>query len=176
MKVFIDLDGVLANFVQAACDVHGIPNPYHNPENFGNFNMAQVTGMSNNQFWKPLQGHSFWTNLPLHDDAHAILANVEARFRQEDIAFLTANSRDPFSASGKLSWVQKHFPKYVRRVIITPAKHFIAHSETLLIDDRDKNCEDFYSEGGRCILLPRPWNSAHAEHTLSTITQHLNWY
>ena len=165
MKIFVDLDGVLCNFVQGACDAWDMPNPYTKPENFGNFDIAKASGIPTELFWKKCSGHEFWANLPKHDDADEILSRLPG----DDVAFLTANSADPFSASGKLAWVKRHYYSFRRRVIITPAKHFIAHSNALLIDDRDQNCEEFRAEGGSAILLPRPWNSAYGQDPLEAL-------
>lgn len=174
MKIFVDLDGVLCDFVQGACDAWDMPNPYTKPENFGNFDIAKVSGIPPEIFWKKCSGHEFWANLPKTPDADAIMERIT--FDLNDIAFLTANSLDPFSASGKLTWVKRHYPRFHRKVIITPAKHFIAHSNALLIDDRDENCREFRAEGGRAILLPRPWNSTHGQDVLAVLDAGLNYH
>lgn len=156
----LDLDGVLTNFVQGACDYHGIPNPYEGEDTgvLGNFDLAAAAKMSQNQFWEPLNDHRFWAELEPMPDMEDILHVVESHFRIENIAICTAPSRSPFSASGKMSWVNRYLHSYRRRLIITPAKHFLAHKGSVLIDDRDRNVENFVAAGGRAIRAPRLWN------------------
>ena len=53
--------------------------------------------------------------------------------------------------------------KYNNKFLIGFQKHFCAHSGSLLIDDYDKNINDFRQAGGNAILVPRQWNSMYKE-------------
>ncbi len=53
--------------------------------------------------------------------------------------------------------------KYTRRTLLGDCKHACAHKGALLIDDSDEQVERFRQAGGWAILLPRAWNSRHAE-------------
>jgi hypothetical protein len=46
-------------------------------------------------------------------------------------------------------------------MIFTAAKKFLAGPDRLLIDDRDRNVEEFVAGGGHAILLPRLHNADH---------------
>lgn len=167
MKLFLDLDGVLSDFVGAACRAHAIPNPYLLKENFGEFNMAKACGFSNREFWKPMNEESFWSSMEPTEDFDHIMVTVLSFFDEKAICILTSPSASPSSASGKMKWVIKHLHSFRRRLIISPAKHFIAHENALLIDDHSKNCKAFRSEGGLSFLLPRPWNESHTRTTFA---------
>jgi 5'(3')-deoxyribonucleotidase len=80
------------------------------------------------------------------------------------------------SYTGKALWVNKWIPVFNKRFIITHApKHLLAGSDTLLIDDKDQNIEEFVAAGGQGILVPRPWNRLHeqAGETLQVVKSKL---
>ena len=64
---------------------------------------------------------------------------------------------------GKINWIDKNMPEYSRRYLIGPAKQFCAGPDSILVDDSNKNIEDFAEAGGNVILVPRPWNSNYRE-------------
>lgn len=170
MKIFLDLDGVLANFVKAMCFAHSQPDPYLNKESLGKFDMLPLMDLPVSEFWSPANTIEFWADMERLPDADAILEIVLDFVPAHEICLLTSPSPSPLSAAGKLLWIQRNYPSFSRRIMISAAKHFVAHENSLLIDDRDQNCNEFRDEGGQAILLPRPWNSNHAIATL----HHLN--
>lgn len=159
MKCFVDLDGVLANFVGGAAAWHGLPNPYEINPHAEAYDCWDLMGLTEDEFWAPL-GEEFWVNLEPLPDAGEILYHAENRFGRENVCFLTspckAHSR---CASGKVQWIQKHYPEYARRFLIGPPKYFCAHENAVLIDDYDVNCQKFADHGGHAVLVPRPWNA-----------------
>jgi len=161
MKIFLDMDGVLVNFVAGACARHGRPDPYLDPANYGNFDMAAIWGMPNGEFWRKLDGADFWANLDWMPDGREILEMVELRFGAKNVCLLTAPCLDPQCIPGKLAWVDKHLPQYRSRFIPTAAKGFLAHKNAVLFDDRDSNIAEFRLDGGAAFLIPRPWNAGH---------------
>lgn len=160
IKCFLDLDGVLVDFVSGACKIHGIPIDYTQSENRGKWDIEQLMGISSSDFWKPLE-FDFWANLEWMSDGKEILKSVERTFGRDNIAILTSPSKNIGCASGKVVWLEKNMPEYARQYIISPVKHFCAGPKTVLIDDSDQNIKDFEWAGGKGILVPRPWNSLH---------------
>jgi hypothetical protein len=51
-------------------------------------------------------------------------------------------------------------PKF-RNYVMGPAKHLCANSKHVLIDDYDRNINNFKAAGGHTILFPQFWNVAH---------------
>jgi hypothetical protein len=62
-----------------------------------------------------------------------------------------------------MQWIKNNLPQMYKRVIITAAKEMCAHPSALLIDDADHNVNKWRANGGVAILVPRIWNSRHAE-------------
>jgi len=160
MKCFVDMDGVLVDFMQGVHDYYGLQYsydnyPYRNAE--WDWMKPEVTGLSVEDFWETLD-EGFWANLPWMPDDKEMLAAIEAVIPKKDICLLTSPTIHPSSASGKLRWIQREMPEYSRRFLIGPPKQFCAGQECVLIDDADHNICAFARNYGDTILVPRRWN------------------
>lgn len=174
MKVLLDLDGVLVNFVKGAETIHGLSGFYSDPQNHGNWHFDKASGLSGNQFWGPL-GTAFWAGLPWMEDGKAILDFLERKYGEHNICVLTTGSvsNQAECIVGKVQWLNQHLPNY--KFWVGTGKEFCAHSNAILIDDKDSNVNDFLAEGGDALLVPRLWNSQHRQshRTLDYIKEKL---
>ena len=161
--VYLDLDGVLADFRK------GISKVLNAPEMLNSKKWA---------FWEDagktfedvdaICTANFWTNLDWTSDGHNILRIVTHYVKPENIYLLTTPMPNLQSAWGKAEWVNKHLPVYNKRLIITRApKHLLAGPNRLLIDDNDDNVNGFQEHGGNAILINRPWNRLGAKSDYS---------
>lgn len=167
LKCFLDMDGVLANFLGAACKVHNRPLPYVlDPTCRGVFDIETIWGMTNDEFWKPIDqlGISFWNGLEKTGEADEIVDLLTNRFGVSNVCLLTAPSDDPSCVIGKKLWINKHYPQFKKRVLFTTAKEFLAGPTRVLVDDSDSNIEKFFADGGYAIRVPRLWNKDHSKH------------
>ena len=161
-KVFVDLDGVVADFVSAALALHKANHKEVLSNMLGRFCLTEALGLTTSQFWKGIEEEPFfWQNLDKTPEADLLFSILEDMFDPSQIYFLTAPSLCPQSHWGKAEWVKKHYGKYFTRLIITGHKHLLASKDTLLIDDNPSNCEKFSAAGGSTILFPRPWNALY---------------
>lgn len=148
----LDIDGVIGDFNRKATEIVGIPYPPNKwhwykdaPDGFNILNNACT--------------FDFWKNLGWIHDGHDIFRLVTSLFNPENIFLLTTPMPNVESASGKMAWIYGNLPEYKRRtIIITASKALLAKPNVLLIDDRDKNVDEFRAAGGNAILVPRPWN------------------
>ena len=166
MRILLDLDGVLVDFVGGACRIHGRPDPFAEPlipEVVGNFSMDKIWGMGLDTFWKPMKMPSFWKGLEFMPDAKEILELCEQAVGMDNVCLLTSPSRGSGPVVGKINWIEKNMPEYSRRYLIGPAKQFCAGPDSVLVDDSNRNIEDFVEAGGNVILVPRAWNSNYRE-------------
>ena len=93
---FIDMDGVIADFVSGVCVAHGRSSPYENtPGALGNFEMHEIWGISTNAFWKPCDGERFWDDLGKTPEAEEIVRVVCGVFGTNNCAILTSPSIEP---------------------------------------------------------------------------------
>lgn len=168
-KAFIDMDGVLVDFLQGISDLHGRPNPYlTDPKSFGVWDTEQLWGISPKDFWKPVEENSyeFWSTLKPTEEALDIVDVVCREFGVENVAILTHPSTDDGCVPGKRDWINQYFPQFEKRVIYGGAKEFLAGPNRLLVDDKDKNVDKFREAGGQAVLLPRAWNRAYGMRTI----------
>lgn len=161
MRVFCDMDGVLADFVGGASKAHNRPSPYFEGSScLGKFEMEECWGIGAEEFWAPTNSKEFWLGLEKTPEFEAILLRSAWYFGGENLAILTAPSLFPGCMGAKREWIQKHSPFLGKKVIFASAeaKKFFAHPQALLIDDRDQNVEEWREAGGAAVLVPRLWN------------------
>ena len=179
MICFIDMDGVIADFVVGACRAHNRPSPYGDPKSLGVFDIEKLWGMTPSEFWLPCDGERFWDDLPKTVEADGIMALALETFGLENVAVLTTPSMSPYCVPGKRRWIRRHFPELAKSMIFSSAKRFLGGPGRVLIDDRDRNIEEFSGYGGHGVMVPRPWNKMHGycesvidkiRETLSSVT------
>jgi len=165
-KIFIDMDGVIVNFTVPALRKHGVTirDESEYPADC-EWDILQacnklrgqqsLTPLTAPEFWDALD-YDFWYDLPLYSLAYAFVKHLE---QWGDIYFATTPTLSSDCVAGKYDWVKKHFPEYRSKMFICAHKEMLAGPNTILIDDRDKNCEAFDEAGGIAIPVPRPWNN-----------------
>lgn len=99
--------------------------------------------------------------MPKTSECDLIVSVVRHYFTDKSIAILSTPSLNEGCMPGKELWIRKHLPFLSRQYIFAPSKKFCARPTSILIDDRDKNVDEFRAAGGQAFLLPRPWNSNH---------------
>ncbi len=164
-RVFIDVDEVLADFVDGACKVHNIRasdiTPKWSPDVW---DMATVMGISNREFWRPISrlGERFWTELealPWWGEVIDIVSGYT-----KDWYLLTSPSIDTSCYTGKVKWIKQHFGHNFDRFFITRHKHLLSGAGRLLIDDNPKNIAEFSDGGGKGLLFPHVGNKEKSIH------------
>ena len=177
---FVDMDGVLTNFLGPALDLHGrsIPEVYGTSVALGTWEVWKLFGATAEAFWRPIEavGFDFWANLPWTTEGRHILQMAEQVFGEPNVRLLSSPSSDPMSAAGKVAWVRRELPQYAGRLILCPGgpksddpavirgKGAVAGPGKVLIDDSDHNLAEWARGGGDAgILVPRPWNSQHRD-------------
>lgn len=165
--VFVDLDGVVADFVGGVFALHKDTIPSEKADQIitnmrGSYDIVESLGMTPGNFWRQIdQDNLFWENLLLTDEAVSLMAQLEKHPKKPDIYFLSSPALSPSCYYGKASWVQKNFPKYINKLILTGHKNFLANRDRILIDDSDMNIDKFRVSGGLGVIFPRPWNSKY---------------
>lgn len=160
-RIFLDIDGVLANFHGPAMALFGRPETDYYTKDGEHRWIHELIGVTEQQLWDIMDKVDFWENLPLMPDAYPIVGMLEKHCDQ--IYFATACKLGDFALVGKRRWIRRWFPKYINRTLLGDAKHACSNMETLLIDDLQQNCDEFVKEEaeGNAILFPRPWNSLY---------------
>lgn len=174
-RVFIDMDGVVADFVGGACKLHGLDNVYYEPDFEYHKDAYDVNSFSNGmdpkEFWGAM-GYDFWANLDKTSEADELIEFLKKRFGVHNLCFLTSPILTKGCADGKREWVKKHYPDIP--VLIScraaggePPKWMAAGPVSVLIDDSDTNIDLWCEHGGVGHVWPRPWNKAYKNESVA---------
>jgi 5'(3')-deoxyribonucleotidase len=153
MKCYLDMDGVLVDFVQGSIDLHRISptKPYK-------WDYFAESGLTPAQFYAPMN-REYWANLNWMPQGQELLEHLEKRFGQHNICILSSPCATDGCLDGKRDWIAKHVPQFKRRSKLGADKAFAASPWHMLIDDHDPHVSDFRKAGGFATLVPRTWNA-----------------
>jgi len=173
--VFLDLDGVMADFIGGVMREFALEYDYNNwpwPVGPDGWNWFEQFGVTPDEV-DAICTAEFWANLEWMHDGRLIFESVRsyAGLTGVPISLLTTPMTNIYSTVGKLIWIRGHLgDEWRKTALVTQApKAIFARKGALLIDDRDKNVEEWQEAGGVAILVPRPWNKRHAEAAVSDI-------
>jgi len=169
-RLFVDVDGIVADFVEASFRMFGLNNPYTPYDKIRDEQMSWELldyfpkMISQKLFWD-LCGYKFWSTLPKHDEADSIMQIAGSYFR-DNMCFMTAPCPTHGCVDGKKDWCNKHYPHLPLFISLRTQdgpvpKFFCAGDGNILIDDNTKNCQRWRDAGGEAFLYPRPWNTNH---------------
>lgn len=161
--IFLDLDGVFADFSGAAASLHGKWGTKIEKWNF--FLDWKLTPK---MFWDKInaEGDDFYGEqvLPYPWAKDLLLAVQET----DDFMVLTnAACNTPCGYASKRAWVDKYLQPHVVdhiKVMVGSEKHLLAGKDRVLLDDYDENINSFRcppdgSVGGYAITFPQLWNT-----------------
>jgi len=135
-NLFVDLDGVIVDFNKGYCDLTGIDigdNHY-----------------SSREFFEPITkaGVKYWENLEWTFDGRELWNYV----KKYNPKLLSAPTRDHSSIVGKKLWTERELPGVDLILRSAGRKKEFANPESILIDDRESNINDWNESGGIGIL------------------------
>lgn len=155
--IFLDMDGVLCDFITAAFSAHGMR---FDPEDYprGEFACEKILGITANEFWRRVDsgGEAFWENLEPYPWALDLVKELQQIDR---VIIATSPSRSPASYSGKRRWLQKMGLCRLDSMFGSQ-KWLMSRPGRTLVDDSHHNTVAWEGEGGRAIVIPQPWNYA----------------
>lgn len=175
MRIIVDMDELLADFVGGAAKLHGITlSQLHDKWPIGTWDMSKAVGlakelphaMSLDEFWHPINCNAtFWERLKQHSWAYELMNLVYTYAKDSnDWLIVSSPARCESSHVGKIRWLRRFFnnPTF-DRFCLTPHKEYFAMKDAVLIDDRESNCEEFRRHGGQAILFPAYNNGLYTE-------------
>ena len=187
MRIFIDLDGVVADLDLALGVQTGhIPSIDHDIYADKDILQAMSRGsfesFGGEQAWVKIKsrGYPFWSNIPKTKYADKLVQTCKMYGK---VAFLTSpgnlkeNAQNAgIAAHGKTIWVKKHFEQIP--LIITRDKYLCANKDSILIDDLDRNLNWFTQNGGNVFKWPHQYvgqlnNQISAAQVFTNLKQYL---
>lgn len=131
-RLFLDADGVLADFDLAAKRLLGMPSK------------AFIERHGRATFWKRLaNAPNFYGTLPEMPDARTLFDRV----KHLNPTILTGLPIGSWAAPQKIEWAAQHFPGVPIITCMAADKHKHMHPGDVLVDDREKH-RSAYEEAG----------------------------
>jgi len=135
-KIYCDMDGVIADFELGYKELTGIDLQVKKPEG--------------EEFWDPIKiaGVGFWAGLKWMPGGQKLWDYIKPFHPQ----LLSAPSREQSSRIGKAVWVKHKIPGTKLILRYASQKKELATPESILIDDRQVNIDQWEAAGGIGIL------------------------
>jgi 5'(3')-deoxyribonucleotidase len=169
MRIYLDLDEVLCDFKGAALTVFGVTKNLFNSEHTpGDWDIVSTLNrlitppnIEYPEFESIInkQGPDFWATLDPLPHFDQLIKIVSAITSEWYIVSDPCNFK--YAAYQKLLWLQRRLGKNFDRLILTKHKHLLANKDSILIDDKDKNIDEFGQHGGIGIIFPTLHNHLH---------------
>jgi len=164
-NIYLDMDSVLADFFSAALSKlnkkYRKDKPITVPEyiEYGKFDMAALFGITKVEFWQTVEGGDqyFWDSLPVYPWSKALYDFLN---RFAPVTILSSPSDGSNCVWGKVKWLKEKIDPMIDTgdCVFTKKKYLLADSESLLVDDLQKNCDAFIEAGGHAVCVPSNWN------------------
>ena len=147
--IYLDLDGVLANFLESAIKLHGISLAEYRKNYAGSYDTLELA-IGKDNFWKKIhsQGAKWWAELETFDYSLSLWQYCQ-KIANTYVLTSPANSAECYA--GKYEWCKKNLGCLP---IICKDKYLLANSNALLVDDSSHKIDKFKSHGGQTILWP----------------------
>lgn len=176
-RLLLDMDEVLVDFIQGACEAHGVTRKYLETRRpFGAWSIQGPLGLNEDQFWVPINamGAKFWEDLNSLPWADELLAVAEKLFPSEWY-LCSAPSKCIHSYTGKVTWIKNKLGTDFDRFFISPHKELLAGPGKILLDDRESNVRAFRENRGLGVVFPSKGNSFYysANDPMPTVTAEL---
>jgi 5'(3')-deoxyribonucleotidase len=156
MRIYLDIDGVLADFVGATAKLYDF-----DPCVVTCWDYYPLIGTTEGKFWNGIRdaGRYFWKHIQPYPWMSELFDECR---RRGDVTLLTAppprvDVRSEM-ITGRIEWIHYWFGDDFYDYFVGCRKERLAADDAVLIDDSDSNCRRFSHKGGRSILFPQPWN------------------
>lgn len=168
--IYLDMDGVLTNFVGAVAKLFNFNGEIHSEwrallkkNNVADaYSIEGILGITTKDLWSTIDsvGVNFWVQMDYYSWAFELHNMLET---YGDVIILSSPSMSMYSWSGKVNLIQAIFGYSFRNFILCPSqlKYKLANKDSILIDDSEKNIKKFKEAGGQAILFPQPWNNGY---------------
>lgn len=161
-RIFLDLDGVLANLVRAFCNQFNVDYPSDKLLDYSETRRALDIDPKTSPFEEFEETLEFWTTVPVFPYTETLVRDISKLGK--DWYILSKPTHSMHSWSGKYMWVKNNLPADLdctSRLILHPGdKSSVCRPRDILVDDLSENCDDWLSAGGDAFLW-KPYGDTH---------------
>ena len=168
----LDMDGVCCDWITSALIAINREDLINNWK-AGVSNLKEMTGLPEEDIWRKIDalGSDWWKNLKEYPWFWDLYTQLK---KKGDVIFCTSPGWDSNSFKGKIEWLQDKFDRDFKDYIFTNKKFYVAKETHILIDDNDRQCEEFIKHGGTAVVFPQLWNSTHEFETSIKLDKEYN--
>lgn len=146
-KIYLDMDGVLADFFHEYAKLAGVP-----ADKFGKHNYRSIPPAKEDPTLNKMVGTDFFYRLPKFTTADSLVKLVLSYVDQYNICSSPLRGDHANSGHWKKEWIKANLNPQPRDIVITGQKeHWAVNpdgSPNILIDDRGKNIQAWRARGG----------------------------
>ena len=146
-KIYLDMDGVLADFFQEYAKLAGVP-----PDKIGNHSYRSIPAADRDPVLDKMIGTDFFMRLPKFPTADALVNLTLKYVKTYNICSSPLRGDFKNSEHWKREWIKKNLTPQPSEIIITAQKERHAvnadSSPNILIDDRGSNIVNWRAKGG----------------------------
>jgi FMN phosphatase YigB (HAD superfamily) len=139
-KIYCDMDGVLVDFDKGYKELTGKETHHADVQDKNDFWNFFRQSLEN----KKMKEKDYWANLQWMPDGKELWNYI----KKYNPTLLSAPSRDPQSRWGKRIWVKKNIPGTPLILAAADKKKNYSKRNSILIDDRVSNINEWNAEGG----------------------------
>jgi hypothetical protein len=88
MRALLDMDGLIADFVSGISRAHGRPDSYDDPAHFGRYEMAEIWGITDEEFWASAKDEDFLAELEPTAEAAEIVSGLTTNYGEDNVCIL----------------------------------------------------------------------------------------
>lgn len=151
MKIYLDCDGVLANWCK---QVHYWSETQEVA--WDAWDGYKRLGITEDQLNEMMRHVGFWKDMEVLPGAKKLFGNLK---KLGTVKICTRPYPSPNCLYGRSVWLQENFGVGIADTIYMHDKWELAKEGTLLIDDNLENCQLFADMGGNSILFPTTYNT-----------------
>ena len=159
--IYVDMDGVLCDFLKGAGEATGYKFKTH-------MDWEKVKRTE----WQTLanMGSRFWARLPWMKDGKQLWKYVQDYEPRILSAFPQAPENKQHAINGKVDWIKRNLRNVAEiNIVRGQEKQNYARKNTILIDDSPRNIDQFNRAGGIGIL------HTSSSKTIKELKTHLEW-
>jgi 5'(3')-deoxyribonucleotidase len=156
MRIFLDMDGTLCNFIGAFKELSKGIHPTEYENKHGKNTVFKLID--------PL-GAKYWADMDWLPEGKKLYNYVISNYDINDVYILSAPSRENSSRIGKMQWIKKHTPEIKKNnIILDKYKYkYIINDKDILIDDMEKYIKPWVKHGGTAIKFENNFNAVKKE-------------
>ena len=162
MRIYSDMDGYIANFIQRFIDWFELPVHHNDMTSYDKcFKILfKHTGLTKTDAWDELDAIEFWSEIDQYEWFDDVVEAMNL-FDKRWTIMTSIPPRRVLGIRGKQLWLEKYLPKVYKKrrmAFVCGKKYLHARPDAILIDDSETEIEAFKRSGGNVIPIPQPWN------------------